>query len=236
MTGHRPPGFLILFEGRTGSTYVVERLASHPHVECAGEWIELRGGGSAATQRAFTDAYYRRRRSRRVRAVGMKSKFRHILDPEAMRTVLAGNGVRIIHLTRRNLVKWTISGLASMRLHQRLGRSNIRSEDERLEPFAIAPDSFAHALEVRRGWQATLDAFLSTLPAPPPRFEYEDMLADDERFFAALHAAIGVEHRPTASRLIKATPRDVGQLITNLDELRTGYVGTEYEAMFAPDA
>ncbi len=232
VTGHRAQPFLILFEGRSGSTYIVQRLDAHPALVCGGEWIETRAGRSPAEQRAFAEAYWTRRRARGVRAAGMKTKLRHLLDADDFRGLLDGLGVRVVLLTRRNLVKWAVSGIASLRLNERLGRAYVRTPDERLPPFAIAPEELDAAIADRRQWTRDLEEYAARLRGPVLHAAYEDMQADEAAFFARLFAFLGVPDLPTRSGIIKATPEELGEMVTNIDELRARYAGSELHAQF----
>jgi len=86
--GNKISHFVLLFEGRTGSSYLIESLDAHPHVRAKGEYlVKLRDKGAEAqlswAKRSLTTSFITR-----YRAVGFKTKLRDILNPEKFRALL----------------------------------------------------------------------------------------------------------------------------------------------------
>ena len=136
----QPVKFVILFQGRTGSTFLVDALRRHPEVDADGEILqneaqELRGWKTHenAYRRAWrtgklgyrgtpVEAQLRRTEQRwrdarpDARAVGFKTKIRDLLDIESFKDLVEREGARIIMMERDNLVKQAVSRVRSMDL------------------------------------------------------------------------------------------------------------------------
>ena len=77
-----------------------------------------------------------------------------------------------------------------------------------------------------------LVAYATSLDLPLLRIDYRDLMIDPPATLARVFEHIGVEPRPVAGSTLKNTSDDLRESVSNFDELRAPYVGTEYEAMF----
>lgn len=112
--------FLILFEGRAGSTYLQGLLQSHPRIEAKGEHLGyLRSNGaSQETQVQWARSYLRSRHAVQACARGFKTKLRDVLDPPSLAGAIGETAPVVICLTRDNSLKRGISTLNSHRLRR----------------------------------------------------------------------------------------------------------------------
>src|SRR5262249_43296180 len=115
-----PRRFVLLFEGRSGSTYLMESLDAHPQVVAAHEILtELKLEPDVARlQLERTRAFLTEPRDGAIAAVGFKTKLADVVDRDAFAALLRALDVRIIHLRRRNLIKLALSVLNAKRLRQ----------------------------------------------------------------------------------------------------------------------
>ena len=228
VTGPRP--FVILFQGRAGSTYLTEALASHPDVHA---WFEeLSVEETAAGQLESARAMLSAPPDAPCRAFGFKAKAVDLFDPGAFAEVLRDVHARVIALHRRNVVKWTVSWFTSDRLNEATGDWNLYREHDRLPPFAIDAAIFEERLAYVETAARALRTFVAGLELPTLSLYYEDLLADQAEFLRLAQTFLGVEPRPLAGRSIKNTPEDLSVIVLNIAELRAHYAGTRYEAMF----
>ena len=225
-----PRPFVILFQGRAGSTYLTEALASHPDVHA---WFEeLSVEETAAEQVEAARAMLTVPPDVPCRAFGFKAKIVDLFDPDAFAEVLREARPRVIALHRRNVVKWTVSWFTSDRLNETTGDWNLYREDDRLPPFAIDAEVFEERLAYVEVAAQALRDFVAGLELPTLSLYYEDLLADPAEFLRLAQTFLGVEPRPLAGRTIKNTPEDLAAIVLNVAELRAQYAGTRYEGMF----
>ena len=132
--------FVILFEGRTGSSYLVTSLSEHPNVRAGWEeLVRLKALGHEAqaewTRKALTAPLIGR-----FGAVGFKTKLRDIADPTQFSQLMRDRNVKIIHMQRRNRVKVAISERTALS-HGELMRENQRRAALDVERFDGCDDS-----------------------------------------------------------------------------------------------
>lgn len=245
--------FVILFQGRTGSSHLIDVLNKHPNIVAEGEMLvdflpepsagttsllqRVRAGtlrfweGCPATRQiASTDALYTHRPG--ARAIGFKTKVRDVIDLEAMKRVLEAHSVRAIIMQRRNLVKKTASRLNAARLYETTQEWNLHDEADRLGLFRVTPERFDLALRKVVYEHKTLQAFADYLDLPKLTLEYADLLADREQWFASVFEFLGVEPADLDSDVMKNTDDDLRNVLTNYEELKAYYRGTAFEPMF----
>lgn len=185
-----PTRFVILFEGRTGSSYLVDALSSHPCIRADGEildrFVAYRNGldGRARrlsasdedADRAVLPAEPNADRTQlyaamdllmttsdSIRAVGFKTKLRSILDRDGFETLLRSLNVKIVHMVRDNVVKQVISSFNSARLYKRTGEWNLLDQSDALPAFTIDPAEFSSVLRAREQAEDGLAAFVDKL-------------------------------------------------------------------------
>ncbi len=224
--------FVILFPGRSGSTYVISALDAHPAITAKGEVLDpLRPQGPEA-QLDWTRRYLRGPAVNRSKAVGFKTKLRDVLDQAGFTSVLDEYDARLIYLDRRNDVKHAISRITARRLKDTTGRWNRYDGDARLDAFAVDFDDFQTRLDDVEAEKATIAEYVGQVDRPLLHLDYEDLLADPDATFHQLLAFLGLPPAPLEAATLKNTSDDLRDVITNFTELRARYAGTRYEPMF----
>lgn len=230
--------FVLLFEGRTGSTYLMEGLAQHPHIEARGEMLDPLLARGAAAQLAWTRRYLTPPWRGPYKAIGFKTKLRAILDPAGFAAILRTSPVSIIHMQRRNRIKSVVSTFKVMQLNTikvgepNAARFNIYTEDQRPPPPVIDVAKFREILQQRVQREEALAAYIADMQRPTLNLFYEDLLLDRPRVFHEVFDFLGVGDYPVSGQAIKLTSDDLRQAILNFDELRAAFVGTPYLPMF----
>jgi LPS sulfotransferase NodH len=67
---------------------------------------------------------------------------------------------------------------------------------------------------------------------PTVEITYEDLVADSDNVVGRIETFLGVEPAPMSTTLRRQNPEPLRELITNYDELRAAFAGTEHEAFF----
>ena len=226
--------YVLLFEGRTGSTFLTATLSQHPEILADGERLDkYRNAPNAATaqldsaRQFLTPPFVGPHRVR-----GFKTKLREIKDPTAFAALLQEKRVHILYMQRRNRIKTTVSGFTGQRLYEKTAKWNLTQEADRPGALHIDPTAFAAALKVREEREHALTAYVEGLALPTLNLYYEALLVDEAAFLAPLYAFLGVQPRPASAKTKKNTSDDLRQVLVNFEELRAPYAGTPYAAMF----
>jgi LPS sulfotransferase NodH len=224
--------FVLLFGGRTGSTYLTTSLNSHPEICAHGESLDEFKPGQADLQLDRASQLLTPPFIGRFKVLGFKTKLVDILDPDGFVQLLQKKQSVIIHMRRRNHIKAVVSRLNAERLWRATGEWNLYDENNRLPPFSIDPVEFDELLEHREKVDIGLEKFIEELQLPTLSLSYEELISNEEavtnRVFSFLHVA----PRPLQGSTLKNTNDDLTQVVLNYDELRSNYIGTHYESMF----
>jgi LPS sulfotransferase NodH len=226
--------FVVLFEGRSGSTFLLDALASHPHIQARKEVMaDLRRQGVApTTQLAAAARLLSPAWLGPYRAIGFKSKLGDLLDRDAFAELLRARQVYVIYLRRQNQIKAVVSAFRGQALKQASGGWNLYDQAQRLPPLTIEPATFDRWLQEREQREAALAAYVADLGRPTLPLHYEALLIGPEALFAEALAFLGVRPQTLRPRTLKHTSDDLSRALANFDELRRAYAGTPYEAMF----
>jgi len=224
--------FVVIFPGRTGSTFLVQALDSHPEVSAFGEGLS--GLAKEGAQAQF-DWMYRMLTPPTVgrrKALGFKTKLQYIQDREGFSEILKGMNAQVILLQRKNRVKLVVSWINSERLYQSTGKYNLYNEQERLPPPSIDLAEFEKKLAHVEAEKKELETFVNQLGLATLHLEYEDLFQKSEEAFQKVFDFIRVSYQPVQAQTIKNTSDDLREAVMNYDELYARYMGTPYEPMF----
>ncbi len=244
---------IILTTQRTGSTFLVECLDSHPEVRCLGEM--LAGGhfwvpdlvyksryGTKAYRYLRSGAWYPTRMMTRFFDSGrllsldiglrpvmaFKAMYNHIRPPWTLNYLRQHTEIRILHLRRHNLLKAYVSNLLI-----------AVKRDKPWQPHATVPVppvstqvSSEAALRYMRRSRAQYEAHERIFSKHPRlQLSYETMIdgqslqADAAREVCAF---LGIADRPMRSKLVKMNPERLREMVTNYDELASAISKTEF--------
>jgi LPS sulfotransferase NodH len=248
---------IILTTQRTGSTFLVTCLDSHPEIGCLGELLAgsrlFRVPDLVYRSRYATKAYrylrsgawYPTRTMRRYLdearigtlqldrrpVMAFKVMYNQIRPPWIMNFLRERTSLRILHLRRANLLKTYVSSRLL----------TVKREDSwkphTTEPVAAVsmPVSPAAALESMRRAVAQYEAH-ERLFADHPRLQlrYETMI-DGQGLAPGVARDIcrflGVSDLPMRSSLVKMNPERLQDMVTNYDELASAIAQTEFASM-----
>jgi LPS sulfotransferase NodH len=243
--------FVVLSTQRSGSTWVVDMLESHPRVVAYSELFMHGGEGTPKWGGEKDLPYwqtYSRGKSRLARpywlwkylgqafrerpgidAIGFKlmySQLTRISRP--LMPALWMKRVRIIHLIRRNALDVVLSKEAGAarggRLHAREG-----NQVERVR-LSLDTESLLRRMTLHERAIAGARVRFKRVGLPYTEVVYEDLAADESRF-ASLFEFLGVEPAPVSSSLQKLNPTAHEELIENYGEVREALQGTEFATL-----
>lgn len=229
-----PLPYVLLFETRSGSSYLTGVLAAHPDIRAWGEKFKTdsRNGGDQISRirdflRGSPDAS-----QSPPSIVGFKTKHQDIVDPEGLASLLRELNARIICLTRRNRVKQAVSWFNAVRLHDRTGRWNLYQDKDRLTPFTIDPIEFAEKLRDVETARRTLLDYVTDIELPTLMIQYEEFLRNGQETIDMVFSFLGVTGKTPERTSLKNTSDDLRSVLDNLSELKEHLRGTSYVAMF----
>lgn len=224
--------FVLLFEGRTGSSYFIGSLDQHPKVRAKEEGlVNLKKSGHEAQAQWVRKALTVPPLSI-WGAVGFKTKLRDISDHGLFSTLLQELDVKIIHMQRRNRIKVAVSEINSNVLYERTNYYNLYKEQNRLPPMTIELEHFKRVLKMREELDNSLKIFVSELHLPTLKIWYEDLLTNEYGVLKKAYEFLDVPVRHTRGKSFKNTNDDLRQALLNFDELKAAFMGTPYESMF----
>ncbi len=223
-----PTLFAILFPGRTGSSWLISCLNSHPEIDARGEelvgrssrsqqrWIKrLYGGGSGAAARGF------------------KSKLKDVWDLDGFRALLTEHSVRVITMDRRNKIKLAVSTINARRLKTISGRWNQRQGEEvELPPLELDEAELRRVLADGHRVDEQLGAFADSLDLPRMHPAYEELLAAPEERMRDVQLFLGVPPTSISGDVVKNTDDDLSRAVVNYDDLRSRFRDGPYAEMF----
>jgi|GEM_PF-1019814 len=220
--------FVILFEGRTGSTHLTQWLDSLQYVRCLPESLEqLSSQGQLWwIRRLFLEA------QPSLEAVGFKTKLRDVKDAEEFRRSIHEFGCRVLYMTRRNVIKAVLSTMNAERRFAATGEWNQLPGMPALGPLEVSPQHMDGYLRFRLEKEAVLARFIESLESPIMRLDYDELLANEAAVLRSVCEFLGISSREGASRVLKQTDDDLAKALLNYEELRNYYRATPYEEMF----
>ena len=251
-----PKKFVLIANQRTGSTWIIDLLNSHPGMTTYSELFHgavfgrpgvggnrdiLMWNSYAASKglprsrfermrlyfRYFDEEVYRQRNG--CHAAGFKLMYNQLACEFYVLAYIKSRRVAIIHLTRSNHLDAVLSEEAvSIR---NVAHAHTGSE---VAPIRIEVDPYTliGRLEDRSRKVQQAREFLTRIDVPYLEIEYEEISADASRIRDVLRLLeIDTTDDPLTSTLQKLNRADHQQLIANYGEIRTLLEGTEFRRL-----
>jgi hypothetical protein len=230
MSGEAVIPFVLLFRGRTGSSYLMSAIRRHPQAHaCGEELVEHLRKNHIQIVRDFLVG----ESAQDYIASGFKTKYSDIGDQESFAALLSDINTRIIVLERRNLVKQVVSFITGEQLYKKTGDWNLYNNLQS-EPTSIQVEltAFDRELKKMENSQVQLMRFANQLMLPTLFIYYEELLIMPEEVFGWVTNFLSLPSHPFHSKTTKNTKDNLQDVIENFDELRSNYIGSKYECMF----
>jgi hypothetical protein len=244
-TGHN--FFVMLFVGRTGTSFTIDVFNQHPQVKFEGEILETfkNKADMSMRQTEWIQNLFGIEKASRYKAVGFKTKYYDIPCKDAFRESLQDFRPTIIFSDRRNVLKQAVSRLR-IEMFAEIKRQEMG--EERWRKFSRSNDvwnlfdeldgigSINIDLKKLDSWvlfyeQKTikLKNYLNSLDLDVVHYDYEDIINDTKVFFEKMFQLLGVEPIDYETKIFKHTPDNLSEVIVNFDALKKFYVGTRIQ-------
>jgi hypothetical protein len=224
--------FVLFLVGRVGSTYLTGLLNSHPQILALSEELRHLEEKGSKVQLEWAHQFLGPPLVGRVKVRGFNVKLEHIVEPQGFAKLLIEKRCKIIHMQRRNRVKAVISRINGQRLYKKTGMWGLFDESNRMQPLTVNLEQFDEYLKHRENMDRQMEEYCNNLPLPLLSIYYEDLLRDEKEFLSRVFHYLDVAPCALKGKTLKITNDDLSKAITNFEELRGRYVGTEYELMF----
>jgi LPS sulfotransferase NodH len=245
--------FVVLFMGRCGSTWLTSLLGSHPDVKCRREEFALVNGQGKESPEQRTRVLCKffedtltydptpeqclkrvaRLFSREALACGFKFKYPNQVEsyPEVMDALRRrADELRVIHLTRSNLLKRAVSRQNLLRRLKGTPRVATTEQERKVKTEKLIIDIpllMSYMARQQRQFDR-LEKIVNEFPHVI-QVEYEDLVKEQNRVMTSVLTFLGVD--PTAeltSNLIKATPDRLVDIVANHDEVVAAISNSAY--------
>lgn len=222
--------YVILFQGRAGSTLLTEHMRSHPNISAQYEAFSTLPKEWPVQLDWMTNLFYAEKRGNPTQVIGFKTKLSDIADQDLFANFVQDNKIKVIHLFRKNLVKLIVSVIRADRLRKTSGDSNLYDQKNSLGKIHIDPTEFRKQKKRIRLYRE-LREYIDGMNVDVCRVRYEDLLYNLDRTLNRLWRYVGVKKHQTDAEVLKNTPDRLEDAVENLDELRASF--PEYERFFA---
>ena len=254
-----PTPFIVFTNSRSGSAWLIDTLASHPAIAAHGELFHPNERGVPTYGTAdvpYFQTYLESARGRgrpaqvyhlfrylsklysgghRLGAVGFKLQYVQAWAHPGMWQYFALKRVRVVHLSRANMLDALLSYQSAKvrrQFHPRRGES-IPEVTMRVK----ADDLYAR-LEEREQRLSRSRSRVERFRLANLEVVYEDLVGSRAEMLSRVLGFLGIEPdpRPLDSAFVRINTRPKAELVENLDELRTQLAGTRFEWMLGDAA
>ena len=140
---------------------------------------------------------------------------------------------KVIVMTRRNLVKQTISDLNSHQIFQTTGDWNVNKESDKPIPRIIDPKEFENSLNCRNIEHQDLILFANEIKLESLYVDYSDLIDREKETIESICRFLDIQYTSNMkSDFIKATPDDLSKAILNYEDLKRRFGCGKYKEMF----
>ena len=241
-------GFFIWFEQRSGSSYLVSLLNSHPEIDCRGEMFGARRETRSETTREFRENAYGRtinlfpghianpsdeqssqqledwlnedKQDSEIHGFKFKHPSQHGLYSEVTKLLLQNaDTLRLVVLQRQNFLRRAISLLNMQRLQAMRSTSNTKSNVQ-LPPLVA---DVKEVVRLAKYYADSQTAFLDFAKYFPQKIEleFEGLCKTPEEHGQQLQEFLGVKKvLPLTGQLKRITPESIPDAVANFAELK----------------
>jgi LPS sulfotransferase NodH len=229
-----PTRFVVLAQGRSGSTLLATLLDSHSMIRCEGELLELPRVGPVT----FVE---NRARGGRHPVFGFHVKPYQLTKRQRVRDLpeflqgFHGHGWAIVHLCRENVFNQAVSTFYA----RASGRYHFHARDGEARPEAIVLDPEALIEKMRQRADLLMAERRALEGLPHVGVGYERDLFDPDRRAAALGRVtdfLGLPLERLSSDLRKAVRRPMSAIVANFDEVAAAVRSTPFASHLPVEA
>ena len=239
----RPTQFIIVSNGRSGSNLLLNLLTSHPRVSHCGEYFtdkrmkqEDFSGRDVAVE--FRDELKRKGFEKAVGAkflyYQLEEEYAERFDVPSLKTVqeFVRSDVRlkIVHLTRRNLLKTVVSMLVAAKTG--VYRAHDQKELPRDAAVFIDPADCIRRMEEIQQFENRVREWFRHHDVH--EMVYEDLVADQDKQTNRLLKFLRVDSMPLQGRMVRQS-RSLQDSVSNYEELAAALAGTDFETFLTAE-
>lgn len=240
--------FVVLATQRSGSSYLCSLLDKHPAIRCVEE-IFMPRNRNAITYRTWRSASLRRRLEhwlRRQRSIdayleelcrkqppldafGFKLMYGQAERYPEVVEWCSKNGVKVVHLIRRNALKMVVSRQVALKRGVYLSTRPVEAVTVNLDTRQLVQELQQSDSLVQHNRQ-----LFSSLPYLETG--YEDLMADRDEELRRILTFLDCEvNLQLSSELVKTSPDSLESLIANYGEVRETLSGSRFEKYLERD-
>lgn len=222
--------FVVLSRSRTGSNLLISFLDSHPNIRAQGEILRKLDGRRTAIEIA-DGAFGREPRS--IKAKGFKIFYYHpigLKDTGIWEHLAGMDGLHVVHLKRRNLLRTIISRKIAGEEGVWKVRDAPKGAGTSRKQVSFTVDELTRAFERTRQWEREGDARFRDNPLVT--VHYEDIVQRTGPTFRMLTDFLGVPYVQPRTSLVRQNPETTHDLIANHAELAAAFEGAEWRPFF----
>lgn len=227
--GHRDyVPFIVLTRSRTGSNLLLSFLNSHPNVFCEGEIFAKLNGADPLRKLERTFG----KQPHHIHAKGFKIFYYHPLDAEATAfwaELERRTDIRIIHLTRENILRTLVSRKIAGIKGSWTGTSFDKS-DSHDKSVILTADELEEGFLQTQAWEDSAERQFNRHPIL--RMTYEQITTAPAASYQALSDFLGIPDSVPRTNLHRQNPEHMQHLIRNYDELKVRFSGTCWSRFF----
>ena len=238
--------FIIMGMPRSGSNLLASSLRSRKNIITYGELFNEKSrerrdilwdtAGYRTTDKAlilrdadpiaFLESMVFKRMPTYVQALGFKLFYHHADDNwERVWPYLQGQDLKVLHLKRRNYLKVLLSISVAMRTKQFVSRNITNS---RQQSITLDYNECLHWFEMTKAWENKFDTYFDDSLI----LYYEDLVKNYAQIMQNIQEYLNVRVGETRSPLKKQSQLTLDKAITNFDQLRRQFSGSEWEVFF----
>jgi LPS sulfotransferase NodH len=247
--------FLVLAGRRSGVTFLVDSLDSHPEIECSKDVFSIRRRWKYFQVDVAIGKFYKFRSASRGRQLAYVLRRKWLINafmteifgregtakargirlsyeqsrkyPRALEWSLE-NGIRVLHLTRENILKAILSNLIAKKrgvthATSPLPRVTVRVPPGELKKLLIDREKLVERYRKRLQGGHHLE------------ISYESFLARRESETRRILDFLGIDHFvPLTSQYVKQNPDSVAEILENYAEVARAFAGTPFARYLEP--
>jgi len=214
---------VILCRSRTGSNFLISLLNKQTGVQFTGEiFRRLKGRNS---QDIWNTLFGKKRA--KVKVVGFKLFYDHPFDSDdrtVWNNIDGESNIKIIHLRRKNIVRSIVSKKIAESTDEWVYSEGNKKKAISLDANAVLTE-FKHTqkgeTEARKKYE--LGSYLEII--------YEDLCSNQDTVMQEVCTFLGMPYSARPSELKQQNSESLDTLITNFDEIKATFAGSEIESL-----
>jgi LPS sulfotransferase NodH len=224
--------FILLGRIRTGSNMLRSFLNSHPNIFVRPEIFKTLGGRD---YRQILNGTFCRQPGR-IKAVGFKLFYGHPYDDKSGRLwneLISKQELYIVHLKRRNILRAFLSQKIALKTNvwENTGTKRLQNIDSRMVKFTVA--ELREEFETIKRLEQKFDQRFGQHPILV--VYYEDLVSNPQEEFHRITDFLNLPFYPPKTWHTRQNPETLPQLISNYEQLKKEFSGTEWEDFFEED-